>query len=70
MSVKQTVVIEGMGCDHCVKAVREAIEGLDGIRATNVEIGKAVVESEKDDAINMAEVEKAIEEAGYTVSNQ
>jgi copper chaperone CopZ len=35
--------IEGMSCGHCVKAVRSALEGVDGAKVDEVEIGSATV---------------------------
>lgn len=38
-----TLDIQGMSCDHCVRAVRGALEGVDGARVESVEIGRATV---------------------------
>lgn len=35
--------IQGMSCDHCVRAVREALAGVDGAQVESVEIGSATV---------------------------
>ena len=35
--------IEGMSCDHCVRAVRTALEGVDGAEVERVAIGSATV---------------------------
>ena len=35
--------ITGMSCDHCVRAVREALAGVDGAQVESVEIGSATV---------------------------
>ncbi|HMB91201.1 MAG TPA: cation transporter [Rhodothermales bacterium] len=59
--------IEGMSCGHCVKAVRQALESIDGVDVENVEIGRAQV-SYDPSAVDRAHLVEAIEEEGYTVS--
>lgn len=41
-----TLKIEGMSCGHCVRAVTEALEAVDGVRAAKVDLeaGRAFVE--------------------------
>lgn len=65
---KQVIEIQGMGCDHCVHAVRKALEAIDGLNVEEVEIGRAVVTTDGS-ALNAAVVAKAIEQAGYSVTN-
>lgn len=36
--------IDGMSCGHCVKAVRSALEALNGAKVESVEIGSATVQ--------------------------
>lgn len=63
----ETFAIEGMTCGHCVKAVREALEETDGVEVVDVQIGRAEVRYDAATR-SRAEVEEAIEEAGYTVT--
>jgi len=35
--------IEGMSCAHCVRAVDEALEGLEGVSVEKVEVGTALL---------------------------
>lgn len=56
------IEIQGMGCDHCVHAVREALERVEGIEVESVEIGTArvrTVENRKE------QIDEAIRKAGY-----
>ena len=39
--------IEGMSCGHCVRAVREALKVIPGVRVEDVSVGRAVVECEE-----------------------
>jgi len=67
-SREETVQIDGMGCDHCVHAVRKALEGIGGISVRSVEIGKAVVEVADGDSVD-EQISEAIEDAGYSVAS-
>ncbi|HWQ51024.1 MAG TPA: cation transporter [Terriglobales bacterium] len=52
--------ITGMGCQHCVNAVKTALEAA-GVAYTEVGIGYAKIEGD------VAKAVAAIEEAGYDV---
>ena len=59
-----TLKIEGMSCQHCVKAVNEALAGVAGVEKVvevNLESGEARVEGSADVAALIA----AVEEEGY-----
>ena len=56
--------IEGMTCNHCVKAVTEAlaeVPGVDKVIEVNLEQGKAEVSGTPDNAALIS----AVAEAGY-----
>ena len=55
--------IDGMGCEHCIKSVREALEEIKGIKVLNVKIGSAEVEAENDSVLN--EIREKLDDAGY-----
>jgi copper chaperone len=58
--------IDGMSCGHCIKAVREALEEVEGVAVREVVIGRAVVDI--DDAADLKErVASAVDETGYIV---
>jgi copper chaperone len=58
--------ISGMSCEHCVKRVKKALEGLAGVASAEVKVGKALV-TFQEKAVTEAAITKAIEDAGYTV---
>ncbi|MFT5143640.1 MAG: copper chaperone [Rhodothermales bacterium] len=62
--MKHQLIIEGMSCQHCVHAVKEALASVDDLTVEGVEIGTAHVEG-TDDALERAKA--AIEDDGYTV---
>ena len=65
--MNMTVRIRGMMCEHCVRAVKKALEAIDGISAqVTLEDGTAVLTSAA--AIDAAAVRAAVEDAGYEVT--
>jgi copper chaperone CopZ len=62
--MRQDITIEGMGCDHCVHTIREALENLDGVTVEEVEIGRARVSFDPD-AVGEEQIDVAIHAAGY-----
>jgi len=59
-----TLHIEGMSCGHCLHAVREALEGLEGVVVESVRMGHAEVEY-REAAIRPESIAAAVERAGY-----
>jgi len=60
------LVIEGMTCDHCVRAVRGRLERTPGVRVEQVTVGAATIHLDPTRA-SMSDVEDAISDEGYTV---
>ena len=61
--MKLNLNIDGMGCEHCIKSVREAREEIKGIKVLDVKIGSAEVEAENDNVLN--EIREKLDDAGY-----
>ncbi len=61
-----TVNINGMTCQHCVMRVKKAIDSLNGVNSSEVDLGKAVLNIDESKVTKEA-VEKAVIEAGYSV---
>ena len=61
--MKLNLKIDGMGCEHCIKSVREALEGINGVKVIDVKIGSAEVEAENDSILN--EIREKLDDAGY-----
>ncbi|WP_336044218.1 heavy-metal-associated domain-containing protein [Fusobacterium polymorphum] len=61
--MKLNLKIDGMGCEHCIKSVREALEGINGVKVLDVKIGSAEVEVENDSVLN--EIKEKLDDAGY-----
>jgi copper chaperone CopZ len=63
-AVKMRVLIKGMSCHHCAKAVSRALSSLPGVDSVTVDHqkGMAVVTGEE---LDQDEIRRAVEEAGY-----
>jgi len=59
----QTLEIDGMHCEHCVEAVRDALASIPELRVEQVEIGAAEVAH--DDVVSADQLAVALDEAGY-----
>ena len=66
--MKKIIHVEGMGCQNCVKHVKEALENLDGVTSAEVSLEKntAVISFTKE--ISDEAIKSAIDEAGYDVT--
>ncbi len=62
----ETLTITGMTCEHCVRAVRQAIDSVDGAQAQSVAIGTATVAYDEREV--RSDVIEAIESEGYAIA--
>ena len=66
-TMKKTVMIDGMMCQHCVKHVTDALSAIPGCRVT-VSLEDACAQVEMTEDIDNATLTKAVTDAGYTVT--
>ncbi|MGH7719880.1 MAG: heavy-metal-associated domain-containing protein [Gemmatimonadaceae bacterium] len=59
-----TMDIAGMSCEHCVRAVTNALGQLDSVQVENVAVGSATVAYDPT-ATSPEQITQAIEDAGY-----
>jgi copper chaperone CopZ len=59
------VRIEGMSCQHCVRAVFTSLAAVEGIARADVSIGAAEVEH--DGRVTVEQLTEAVSVAGYAV---
>ena len=65
---KQSLKVEGMSCQHCVRAVQGSVGALAGVDAVEVSLEKKLVTVAFDPSrIGAPAIKAAIEEQGYTV---
>ncbi|MDQ0119313.1 heavy-metal-associated domain-containing protein [Pseudarthrobacter sp902506025] len=65
-----TISVSGMTCGHCVSAVSEELEAIDGVEAVAVDLnagGISTVTITSGRELSPAEIGEAVAEAGYLV---
>lgn len=62
-----TVKIKGMSCNHCVMAVKKALDELPGVSNVKVCLESGEATFEREGSIEKDLVTKLIEKAGYAV---
>ncbi len=66
---KQSLKVEGMSCQHCVRAVQGSVGALDGVDTVEVSLEKKLVTVAFDPSrVAIPAIKAAIEEQGYTVA--
>ena len=68
MEKTATITIDGMSCEHCVRAVKEAIGTQNGVKSVDVSLEDKNARVVYDDEhIKLSDLESAIVEEGYEV---
>jgi copper chaperone len=70
MSTTETYEVTGMTCDHCVRAVSQAVEALDGVEEVEVDLGSGALTVRSQAGVGAHDVGVAVREAGYTLAAQ
>ena len=60
-----TYRVEGMSCEHCVRAVTAEVGALDGVTAVEVDLAAGEVAVTSEAPLDEATVRAAVDEAGY-----
>jgi copper chaperone len=61
------VKIKGMSCNHCVMAVTQALEEIEGIKDVKVDLSSGEATYDEDKAVDENLVKEKIRQAGYEV---
>ncbi|NLY77685.1 MAG: heavy-metal-associated domain-containing protein [Tissierellia bacterium] len=64
--MKKVMLVEGMSCQHCVKAVTNALTSIEGVSNVKVDLESKKVEVEGEKLVD-AILKEAVEDAGYDV---
>ena len=68
MEKAATISIEGMSCEHCVKAVKDALSSQSGVKGVDVSLeGKNAQVVYDDEHTKLSDLESVIVEEGYEV---
>ena len=65
--MERVLKIEGMSCKHCVNAVKNALNAIDGVNSAEVDLEKKTAIVEASDKVTDDMLREAVEEEGYTV---
>ena len=65
--MKKTILIEGMMCQHCVKHVNKALNGVVGVTSVDVDLEKKCAVVETDGTVTDDALTAVIIDAGYEV---
>lgn len=57
--------IEGMMCEHCANAAKQALSEVAGVESVKVDLKKKSAKVKCDDSIDTALLIKAVADAGY-----
>lgn len=60
-----TYRVEGMTCDHCVRAVRTEVAAIEGVAEVEVDLASGEVAVTSDAPLDPVVVRAAVDEAGY-----
>ena len=67
MATTKTLKVDGMTCEHCVRAVKNALEGLPGVHAARVDLqGKRAEVDYEEDKVQTRSMVAAVAEEGYS----
>ena len=66
---KETIMVEGMSCNHCKQAVEKAVLAVAGVAAAQVDLAAKSLQVEYDAAkTGGAAIRAAVEDAGFTAA--
>jgi copper chaperone len=68
MSTIRHYVVTGMTCGHCVTAVTEEVSSHPAVTDVIVDLASGDLTVVSDAEIPYADIERAVDEAGYTVA--
>ncbi len=61
----KTVKIKGMSCQHCVKAVKKALEEIEGVSGVTVDLEKGEAAFNEKTPVDRQTLSDKIKKAGY-----
>lgn len=64
-----TYKVEGMTCEHCVRAVTTELSAIDGVSHVDVDLESGTATVTSDAPLEPAAVEAAVDEAGYRLAS-
>ena len=68
-SMEKLLKIEGMSCNHCVNHVKEALEGLEGVKEASVSLEKNQARVILDKEVSEKSLKDVVKKAGYELTS-
>ena len=65
--MNKQIIVEGMMCQHCVRHVTKALEGLDGVESVEVSLEEKTAKLTLSSPVSNETITAALTEAGYEV---
>jgi copper chaperone CopZ len=65
--MKTVLGIEGMTCEHCVKHVTDALQGVAGVKKAKVNLKAKNAKVDHSDSVTLDAMKAAVTEAGFKV---
>jgi copper ion binding protein len=65
VTMKTVLKIDGMSCEHCVAHVKEALEGISGVKSAKVSLKDNSAQVDHGDGVSLDALKAAVTEAGY-----
>ena len=65
--MKTELIVEGMSCSHCVKAVETEIGRISGVKGVRADLKNKTVTVNHDGSVSNEALAQAVEEAGFTL---
>ncbi len=63
--MKKVLNVEGMSCEHCVAAVTNALEAVEGVKSAKVVLKKKTATVKLENNVSDDTLIKAVEDAGF-----
>lgn len=64
---KSILKVDGMSCEHCVKAIKNAVGALPGVSNVDVNLKAKTVTVEHEKVLTLNEIQFELEEQGYDI---
>jgi len=65
----RVILVTGMSCDHCARAVRAEVGKLTGVTAVDIDVAAGTVQVTADPFPADADLRAAVGEAGYAIAS-
>lgn len=65
----KTIKVGGMSCQHCVKSVTQAVQGVMGVKDVKVDLDRGEASYEEASPVDAETVKDAIRKIGFTVED-